>query len=306
MSACIATRDFTFEGQTVPTFFIEGRPCWLARDIGTALGYDSDGRRLVANVTAEWSDDFLEGTDFCVLEGEVLADLKRLVTDSVSSRAPAVTVLFESGVNLACMLTRKPLGRAMRRWLADDVLPTLHRTGQYARPAPKERAPERHQHNESREARLRQREQRLQLRESRLDRERRAKAIVDAADAALAADVINEQVHLAHRVSAAEIVADRSLPMLRPPVEVDWKPPALIARELGVSSQRVGLTITALDLRGNKPGLARAILNTVRDGSKTVTSYQYSPAAVEQIRRRLDEDGHLSTGPAVDAESEDE
>lgn len=301
MTACIATRNFTFEGHSVPTLFIEGRPCWLARDIGTALGYDSDGKRLVANVTGDWSTDFIEGSDYAVFDGPELATFKSLGLDSVPSRAPAVTVLYESGINLACMLTRKPLGRAMRRWLADDVLPALHRTGQYAHPTLDERAPLRRQHSEAREARLRQREQRLQLRESRLDRERRAKAIVDAADAALAAEVINARVHLAHRVSAAEILADRSLPMLRPPVEVDWKPPALIARELGVSTQRVGMTVSTLGLRGNQPGMARAILNTVRDGSKTVTSYQYSPAAVELIRARLVDDGHL---PAADVGGE--
>lgn len=63
-----------------------------------------------------------EGHDFIRLEGR---DLARFAAPgrggandapTVSSKVRSLIVLTESGVNLVCMKTDKPLGKALRRW----------------------------------------------------------------------------------------------------------------------------------------------------------------------------------------------
>ena len=134
-----------FEGHKLTTIEVEGKTCWLARDIGKALGYDQDGRRFVNQITDNWADEFIPGTDYLNLSGERLQQLKdflsenadestiatRLYTDLVSSRAPKVLILFESGVFLSCLKTTKPTGRRLRRFLSEEVLPQIVRTGEY-------------------------------------------------------------------------------------------------------------------------------------------------------------------------------
>lgn len=118
-----------FEGTTVPVHFTDDQPCWLARDLGRAIGYASDGKGLVDNVSGKWADEFVEGRDFVRKWPESLKGAK---TAPPSGSAPIV--LFESGVHRVCMLTRKSAGKRFRDWLALEVLPAIHRTGRYEMP----------------------------------------------------------------------------------------------------------------------------------------------------------------------------
>jgi prophage antirepressor-like protein len=124
-----------FEGSPVTTIEFRGRPVWVAREIGRALGYEDEGRQFVKNVTDEWSAELEPDTDRIVVEGDDLQDLKELVGDSPTSpvglRTTSLTLLTESGLHLALMLSRKPAGRRLRRWLATEVLPAIARTGGY-------------------------------------------------------------------------------------------------------------------------------------------------------------------------------
>ena len=65
-----------FEGKTLATLTYQGRPCWIARDIGRVLDYSRDGRRLVAKIAGKWSYEFIEGHDYAVLRGDELAEFK--------------------------------------------------------------------------------------------------------------------------------------------------------------------------------------------------------------------------------------
>jgi prophage antirepressor-like protein len=117
-----------------------GREVWITQEVGAALGY-SDPGKLTDNINEPWSDDFIAERDFFKVEGEELAALKRLGTVSVPSSpdqepiihpfARSLLLLTESGVNLACTLARTPAARLFRRWLADEVLPSIRRTGSY-------------------------------------------------------------------------------------------------------------------------------------------------------------------------------
>jgi prophage antirepressor-like protein len=128
-----------FEGQAVTTIHYRDRPVWIAREIGRVLGYEEEGRGFRTRITGEWSEDLEEGTDYMVVQGDELRDLRTaLGTEGVPSgdspipdRAPSLTLLTESGLHLALMLSRKPAGRRLRRWLATEVLPEIARTGGY-------------------------------------------------------------------------------------------------------------------------------------------------------------------------------
>jgi len=118
------------------------KPVWIAQEIGAALGY-SDPKKLPSNITGDWSERFREGVDFFRVEGQDLDALKRLSTVSVESRAPepiihprtpSLLLLTESGLIVALALAKTPLGDRFRWWLADEVIPSIRKTGSYHLP----------------------------------------------------------------------------------------------------------------------------------------------------------------------------
>lgn len=123
----------TFEGHDITTLEVGGAAAWTAREVGSALGYQDDGKRLSRSITADWSDDFILGRDYHLLTGDDLAALKAMAPEVVDPRTPSLLLLTESGLYLATMLSKKPAGRRLRRWLADEVLPSLRR-GELAAP----------------------------------------------------------------------------------------------------------------------------------------------------------------------------
>ncbi len=102
----------------------------VARDLGRALGYGDKG--LVKSI-AEWAE-FYAGRDFDVIEGEDLRQFKaqmRLVPGSGTNRAANLTILYETGMDLACQKAQTEAGAHLRRYLAEFGQP-LARGGQGA------------------------------------------------------------------------------------------------------------------------------------------------------------------------------
>jgi prophage antirepressor-like protein len=119
-----------FEGKTLATLTYQGRPCWIARDIGRVLDYSRDGRRLVAKIAGKWSYEFIEGHDYAVLRGDELEEFKASLLVGATGTMPSryqrsLMLLFESGLHLALNLTFKPAGLRLRRFLMDEVLPRM-------------------------------------------------------------------------------------------------------------------------------------------------------------------------------------
>jgi len=121
-------------GHDLTTITYKGEPCWIAQEVGVALGYSKGGSRLAEKFTREWSAETIEGVDFFKVVGEDLADLKctlRLTHETgvspIGSRTPNLLLLTREGFYLACMKTNKPIGVQLRRWLASEVLPALAR-----------------------------------------------------------------------------------------------------------------------------------------------------------------------------------
>lgn len=119
-----------FAGRPLNVFSIDGRPAWIARELGAALGYAQTGKRLVSRIRDEWSEEFIAGHDYAFLSGTDLAAVKDIVAaDVISPATPSLLVLFEPGLHLVLVKTSKPAGRVLRRFIVDEVLPALVRTG---------------------------------------------------------------------------------------------------------------------------------------------------------------------------------
>lgn len=122
--------SLTLDARPMTVIEIEGRPFFVSSEIGEALGYPA--RSFPARL-AEWGESLRPDKDVVKLEGEELRALKDLAV--VAKNTPAALLLSESGLYRVLMLSKKPVALRMQEWLADEVLPTLRKTGAYGLPA---------------------------------------------------------------------------------------------------------------------------------------------------------------------------
>lgn len=123
------TKTFDFNGAAVTAFTFRGRECWIAQDVARVLGYDPKGWSTSWRRWVE-SDELREPSEFQVLRGQDLREFKALLdvtAETAVSRTPNLTILYESGLNAVCLLTEKPMGKQLRRFVAETVLPDLRR-----------------------------------------------------------------------------------------------------------------------------------------------------------------------------------
>jgi len=279
MTDLIQLRE-TFKGMPLTTVTIHDRPAWNAREVGEAIGYAQRGKRFASQITGEWADEFIEGQDYKVIGGKELQAFKALYFKGTGSVPLAsnrgMLVLFESGLHLALVKTRKPKGVQLRRFLADKVLPQLVRTGSY-------RAEAEPQLPDLREQRLQQKADLEARRVAVLERNAQAEALREAVRALHNLGQIDAATLAAYEVQAAELVTGRDLSHLKPVGPTTWLTPTEIGRKLGLSGYRVGRLITELGLRGDFPGLARSYPHTRPHMDRPVQCFAYSPAAVRRI-----------------------
>lgn len=294
----MANEMMTFTGENdavVTPITFNGDVYFIAKDIGAALGYADDGSKLAKNILQRWGDEFIEGTDFVVLTGKNLSKFKATAeqgTDSVpcsedvvGKRARSLLVLTESGVNLVCMKTNKPIGVALRRWLAEVLLPALRRGDMQAVAQAASLSPAESIALE-RERRLLERERRLS---KKLDDDRaKAKA---AALAALAADdtlTLDPAARQALKVRAAQFVVGEDLGHLAIASDERLYTATQVAdaltKELGteISIQRIGLTITGLNLRGDDR-FTRQVMDVTPQG-KTVPANRLTDEGARVVK----------------------
>lgn len=286
MTATLQVLTHNFNNTAITTFIFEGRPCWIALEVGRAIGYAGNGKGLVDTIHAKWSDELVDGSHYEVLTGarlKAFKALQELGDQKTPSHQPQMVVLYETGLWLVLTKTHRPAGKALRKVLADEVLPQLARDGRYL---PEREVTEQGQMQVRDDHALRLRD--LEYRERELDmriRQTKAHALVTLIDSL---PYLSDDIRQAYRVKAAEEVTGQNLSLLLPPAadSLSWESPTQIGERLGVSANTVGKAITALGLRG-ADGLSRAITNKALHSDRTVVSYLYSPEAADRIATHL-------------------
>ncbi len=273
----LALREFQFEGRRLTTLTVGGRPAWIAREIGSILGYAGDGKRFVNKLSVEWSDDFVPGVDHRLLTGDALAVLKTKV-EGIAPNAKGLMVLFESGVHLALIRTQMPLGRKLRRFLVDEVMPTLVRTGEYST-APK---PE----NSGLPHVPLARELRLAARLDLDDRRFRSGSLLHTSDRLYQTGRIDGDTWASCQIAACEMALGNSLPALYVAFERGWMELTALAAQLGFTPERVKNAAQMLGLLDSRPGQSRPF-PLKRNGTWEV-GFRFSPKAVADIEAWLD------------------
>ncbi len=273
-----------FEGEKITTLTYNGRLAWIASEVGKILGYARDGGRLVNSISDEWSEEFIEHHDYTVLAGEELKSFKTFMeanTESVSAFSSHLLLLFEPGLHLCLAKTNKPIGRRLRRFLADEVMPQLARDGRYS--PDREVVDDEVVEKEVAEA-IREESPALN-REKRLAKQMKAKALKELAKLLRHSQRITPEVAEYYEIEAFEVLTDKDFSDLKPANRGFWKGVSEIAYDLKETIWEVGKATYRLGIRGNFPGIAKEIeLSEIKDG-KPVKAYLFSPKGEEMIRR---------------------
>jgi hypothetical protein len=122
----------TLNEYTFSVYLFRDRPCVVAADLGRALGY---GEKKFVDSLRQWRE-LLPGRDKEVLTGPDLAAFKaaREPQAAFSPHVTSLTILYETGMDIACQKAQTEAGFALRRYLAEEVLPRLRR-GEVVSPA---------------------------------------------------------------------------------------------------------------------------------------------------------------------------
>jgi len=263
---------FDFDSTSITVLGTPDRPLFIANEICTALGYKNPWDALAKHVDDR---DKVKGDRF---EG----DPSRIARGDEPANGRQLTLITESGLWSLVMRSQLPGARELARKVTDEILPSIRRTGAYVDPAHPAQAPA-----------VDARERRLMLREERLDRQLKHRALVGLVKTLKESGAYDAKTIRIYELKAAELGAGVDVTPLLPAAPAEpWLSPSQIAAELGVTTQRVGLTITALELRGVE-GKSRAMLNKSPHSNREVTSYVYSPEAVDAIREALVPQGVL-------------
>lgn len=112
-----AMTPFSFDGHAVRVVVLEGEPWFVGRDVAEVLGYTNPQKAVRDHCRAPKP----------VGEG---------VNDSFTPLDPQTVVLPEPDVLRLIVRSRLPAAERFERWVFEEVLPTIRRTGSYGQPDP--------------------------------------------------------------------------------------------------------------------------------------------------------------------------
>lgn len=105
---------FNFGGHAIRVIVRDGAPWFVATDVCAALGYANTSKAV---------GDHLDPDEKGVTTGYTLGGEQRL------------TIISESGLYALVLRSRKPEARKFAKWVTAEVLPSIRKTGSYAKAA---------------------------------------------------------------------------------------------------------------------------------------------------------------------------
>ncbi len=314
-----------FEGHALTTIDWKGQPAWIAAEVGRAMGYAKRGSRLVTRITRDWAEEFIYGHDYLVVTGDELDEFKLLLgpgTESVPGRTAQLALLLEPGLHLALTKTNKPVGRKLRRFLVDEVLPRIVRGEQFEdryevasdfdydeptadldddeplppmadtppvlvtpRPAPVLAW----EHPDPRILR----ERRLARQVDLNDRKLRSRALRDAGLLLHTLGDINDADLARCELAAARIALGDEPPTVHEGLPPGWVLVGELSQHLGAGALAVTVAMMELNLHDVRPGLSGVVLVPSDKHEGHRARHVLSPAGVERLRQHLIQRGDL-------------
>ena len=281
-----------FEGKTLTILTWKGKPAWIASEVGAALGYAQRGGRLVTLITRDWSEEFIYGHDYVMVTGDELAALKAALepaTDAVGGRTAHLTLLLEPGLHLVLTKTGKTIGRRLRRFLVDEVLPRLAR-GQAVGPRPlvlvSPPAVPRLSWDHPDPAVLRER--RLARQVDLADRKLRSNALRHASALLHSLGQIDDRERAFFESVAAHIALGGQLVQAARTLPAGWMTLDQVAEQIGAQPVDVLCAVMDLGLEGVQPGLSGLLLAPTEDHGGLASHAVLSPEAIERVRQHLE------------------
>jgi prophage antirepressor-like protein len=118
---------FIVNGAKCRGLLYKGKWAWVGRDVAKAIGIRED---KVAQATR--GSDYTAGVDYEVVALDPHHGVSALL--GIDRRAHSLTLLYRNGLLQFLILSSTATGRALRRWLADDVLPSIIDNNAYTLP----------------------------------------------------------------------------------------------------------------------------------------------------------------------------
>lgn len=101
---------FNFKNQSVRVVMIGNGPFWVAKDVCDVLGLDN------VSMALDRLDDDEKGVS---------------IVDTLGG-PQKMSIINESGLYSLILASRKPEAKEFKRWVTQEVLPSIHRTGSYS------------------------------------------------------------------------------------------------------------------------------------------------------------------------------
>jgi prophage antirepressor-like protein len=102
---------FDFDGVPVRAILRDGQPWFVAADVCVALEYSNASKAVSDHVDED--------------------DCSTLTNSSSRNGGGKMLIINESGLYSLILRSRKPEAKRFKRWVTSEVLPQIHRTGQY-------------------------------------------------------------------------------------------------------------------------------------------------------------------------------
>ena len=121
------------DGKSLMTVIYNGRECWIGKQVVELAGV-GDGKSTLSHFIND--GDLEDGVDYEILKGTSLEYFKTLIntkgctaveesSTGVNDRVTNLTIFYESGLWAFLSSLRTEEGKALRKWINREVLPSI-------------------------------------------------------------------------------------------------------------------------------------------------------------------------------------